>query len=476
MDTYGLRSADARKVPGRDKSFAEGDSAILYATYPEETRTIWLRHRSSGLAKLFQFTAKAEEKERTIILEPPAVATGRVVTSEGTPLSEIEVQCDVGGDSNKSFPPALTDAQGHFRRDLPAGGPITVSFAGVRLPELTVVGGEQIDFGEIAIERDAKQPWKSTVHRGPAKRAKGATAEPASSAASSPLAGAFQGDPKKPATPVPTTRELHGRVLLPNGQPAAGATVRAMTAIGGWPSNPRFESKLLGVFSTNAEGRFAGSIDAPSRPGPAGATPSTGGRKWPVDGVDVDLWATLPGYGLALVPLESLEQNQPIVIKLADEQPIRGHLLDLEGRPIRDAKVQGLDYTETNSSAVDQFVAKALETKPDFHQDSLFPQNREMAIAPALVLPPVKTDADGHFELRGVGRDRMLELRILAPKIAATMVTVLTRPIKPVDLRFRKLFGSQFECVTPPSVPVEGFVIDEDSGKPIPGCRFVNSR
>src|SRR5580692_9484947 len=58
--------------------------------------------------------------------------------------------------------------------------------------------------------------------------------------------------------------------------------------------------------------------------------------------------------------------------------------------------------------------------------------------------------------------------------MTAMMVRVLNRPIKPIQLRFHKLFGCQFECIVPPSAPVEGLVTDADSGKPIPGVRIFN--
>ncbi len=466
VDTYGLRSADARKVPGRDKSFAEGDSAILYATYPEETRTIWLRHRSSGLAKLFQFTAKAGETERTIILEPRAVATGRVVTSEGTPLSEIEVQCDVGGDSNNSFPPVLTDAQGRFRRDLPAGGPITVSFAGVRLPELTVVGREQIDFGEIAIERDAKQPWKSKVHRGPEKRTKPSAAAKASMASefTSTMTPVPKGDVPKPAAPTKSLA-VRGRVLLPNGQPAVRATVRVIRAevVAG-----QFELRVLAKRTTDSNGDFESHIDA-------------AGFK---DRRPLTIWGTLPGYGLVVRPLGSSSDAQPIVLQLAQEEPIRGRIVDLEGRPVREARVELIRYFDTTTDSIDQWLA-AISKLPRpinaFLDDEGDSAGRSAPGGPYLhvdspqrvsetLVPTVKTDSDGRFEMRGLGRDRLIALRISASRTATIFASVLTRPIKSIPLPQWEVDGSEFTRVVSPSVPVEGFITDEESGKPIAGA------
>jgi hypothetical protein len=282
-------------------------------------------------------------------------------------------------------------------------------------------------------------------------------------------------DVSAPGTPT-TIREIRGRVLLPNGQPAAGATVRAMTAAGTPFNFPKFEAKLLGAFSTTADGGFEGKISLPLGTHPRAVTRvlnSQGRRQLARDeGVAVNLWATMPGYGLAIVPLDSFEGNDPIVIKLADEEPIRGHLIDLEARPVRDAKVEVMSYVETISSGVDEALASILAMKKE-DRLALSLRNQGHEFVSPSILPSVNTDSDGRFELRGFGRDRMVELRISAPHLTATIAHVLTRSIKPIQLRFHDVFGSQFERAIPPSVPVEGLITDEETGKPIPGARIL---
>ena len=168
----GFAFLDSRFLPGRGKSFAEGDSVILYATYPEETRSVWFRHRSSGFARVLKFTPNVSETERTIVLEPPAVVKGRVLNTVGTPLSGIKIQCDLGDGWNDAYSEIVTDAQGRFRRDLPPGGPFGVSVSYGSLPRLIVASGEQIDFGDITIDR-TKPPTK--VQTGAIKCTKAAT-------------------------------------------------------------------------------------------------------------------------------------------------------------------------------------------------------------------------------------------------------------------------------------------------------------
>ncbi len=471
VETYGLRFS-SHATGDRGRSFIEGNSATLCAVAPGDRRTIWLRHRATGLSRLVEFEPNPGEKERTVVLEPPAILTGRFVTPDKTPLEKIGVACMFG--PVYGFQILRSDAEGRIRGELPPGGPVSLFCEGFYAdfgPQLTIDAGETIDLGTITVDRDPKRPHKAKVEKGPITRLKPSTPRAHTAKVSKAAADKHTNRTPPPSAPTPT-RELRGRVLLPNGQPAVGATVRAMT-VADWPLYwPEGEAKLLGTFSTNKDGTFEGKFNAPSMPRPASANRSVGGKHRPVVGVDINLWATLPGYGLALVPLDSVEFNAPIAIKLADEQPIRGHVLDLEGRPIRNAKVEVIHYTETTSHEVDQFIVSASATKKEY-QESLLPEHRAYEVASTSIVPSVKTDSDGSFALKGFGRDRVLELRISAPKMTTSIAWVLTRPIKPIQLRFHNLVGSQFERVISPSVPVEGFVTDADTGKPIPGARIL---
>ncbi len=475
VEAYGLRFVPGSYGAERGRSFVAGDTAILYAASPDEPRSVWLKHRATGLTRLFEFKPKAGETQRTIVLEPPAILTGRLLNPEGAPLAQLRIECRFGRGQAGEFPATSTDEQGRFRQGLPGGGPYFVrspSFGRLE-DKLTAFSGEQVDFGDITVDINQDRPRLSKPLRGPEKRTKPPAAVKASTAsADAPSVGkAPVRDVSASGTPT-TIREIRGRVLLPNGQPAAGATVRAMTAAGTPFNFPKFEAKLLGAFSTTADGGFEGKISLPLGTQPRAVTRvlnSQARRQLARDeGVAVNLWATMPGYGLAIVPLDSFEGNDPIVIKLADEEPIRGHLIDLEARPVRDAKVEVMSYVETISSGVDEALATTLAMKKE-DRLALSLRNQGHEFVSPSILPSVNTDSDGRFELRGFGRDRMVELRISAPHLTATIAHVLTRPIKPIQLRFHDVFGSQFERAIPPSVPVEGFVTDEETGKPIPG-------
>jgi beta-lactamase regulating signal transducer with metallopeptidase domain len=480
VDAYGLRYTQPRSELGYARTFSAGDTAILYAVSPEDVRRVWFRHRASGLNKMFRFKQMPGETERTIVLDPPAIVTGRFVTPEGKPILGLSVSCGFnaqrGGPATiPGFPDVPCDTEGRFRRDLPAGDWISLVVApdrAVIVRPLTVASGEQIDLGDITIERDPKRPGLINARRGPEKRTKPPAAiEASASAPASVVSLKPKENSPKPAAAT-AVRVVRGRVLLPNGQPAVGATVRAMTAAG-WPRSwPEAKGKLLGTFSTNAEGRFEGKVSAPLGTRPEWATRSGNSKRGiSISGVDVNLWATLPGYGVALVQLESVEGNDQIVMNLAEDEPIRGHLIDLEGRPIRDARVEVLRFSDPTAAAIDQWLASLQGVKPEYRKNPGVP-SKSSDWVPDGLWASVKANSDGRFELKGVGHDRNVTLRISAPQVTTILAYVLTRPMKPIQFKYFEIFGSQFERIVPPSVPVEGFVTDEETGKPIPRAQI----
>jgi hypothetical protein len=173
------------------------------------------------------------------------------------------------------------------------------------------------------------------------------------------------------------------------------------------------------------------------------------------------------GYGLALHALASRETHDVIVMNLVEDEPIRGHLLDVDGRPVGDATVEPLTLFDSTEAWVDEFIASA-KGKP-LYMAWVFPRqqferdapSREGAVfhvkssasVPSAVIPPVKTGADGRFELKGLGRDRHVYLRIFGPHVATSIESVVTRPIKPIAFQFHEVYGSQFDRVAAPSVP-----------------------
>ncbi|HXY36189.1 MAG TPA: M56 family metallopeptidase, partial [Planctomycetaceae bacterium] len=237
-----------------------------------------------------------------------------------------------------------------------------------------------------------------------------------------------------PALP-PGVVLLRGRVLLPNGQPAVGASVHSNKSVFRPYSTGQPPDSIipLATFATDSQGKFGGNVNV----GELKERQST-----------VDLWATLAGYGLAhatYVP----DEKTPIVLHLLDEEPIRGRLIDLEGRPIRDARVEVFQYFDTTAAAIDRWIA-SISGKGAEIQTSPFAPTAPTGWPPSAFLAGATSNAEGRFELRGVGRNRPISLKFSAPRIAMSVAGVVTRPMPPLGTQFGAIVGSQFERVLSP--------------------------
>jgi hypothetical protein len=246
IETYGLRF-DRISVPGQGRCYIPGDSATVYAVAPDERRILWLKQRSSGLSRLLQFTPKPQETEQTIVLEPPAVVTGRVISPEGAPQSELKIECVFDPNSAARLPAVKTGADGRFREELPAGGPFQLyahpfPYA-FFVEKLTVAAAERVELGDITIDRDRKNgPLQPKIQRGPEKRTK-------------PHVDVSR-------TSVDLAGQVRGRVLLPNGQPAIGATV---TLIHSTASIRDYDQwKTLATLRADSRGEFQTTVEIPA--------------------------------------------------------------------------------------------------------------------------------------------------------------------------------------------------------------------
>ncbi len=168
------------------------------------------------------------------------------------------------------------------------------------------------------------------------------------------------------------------------------------------------------------------------------------GEAWP------QILATAPGFGVGYYL-----KAQPIRLTAGD-MPIRGRLIDLEGRPVAGAKVRlGQIYVPTTKS---RMILNAEPLLPD----------------------GIISDDEGRFRIDGLGRDVMADLRISGPTITPKRVHVLTKSMNRVvdegrDATVRGLddpstYGADCTIVVESTRPIEGVVRDADTEEPIPGA------
>lgn len=455
------------------------EKAVVRALAAGETRIVWIKHQATGLTKYLHFTAKPGESERTITLEPPAVLTGRFVSTEGKPYAGWSVDCQYSVGYLSGFPPVRTDSEGRFRCEIPGGGPFdVVSRSGPFVTvasDLTVQSGEQIDFGDLVVN-DRDQFVDFTTKVTPKRtRSKEGAAKQLGDPRLKPNEMNAAETPKRSATDTPRLR-LAGKVLLPNGAPAAGATVlvegfvnNSAGAMANWT--------LVETFSADAHGAFDRELDGRWRPG---------------DWSGVRLSAIMPGYGLSSSIQPRTDKLRSIVLRLADDAPIRARVLNLEGRPVAGVRIETVNIVASKKEWIDRWLAE-IPPHPIFStwagatEEQVAHMKAVAQTAPAFPMargnfetvagfPSAVTNADGKAEIRGLGSERLALLKIVGPGIAAAKVYALTHPTKPIEFNLNprlvpkqliSIYGSEFEYIAAPGIVVTGVVRDDETKKPI---------
>jgi RNA polymerase sigma factor (sigma-70 family) len=246
-----------------------------------------------------------------------------------------------------------------------------------------------------------------------------------------------QADAKPPAAPKPPAGrdkdgavEVRGRVLDPDGKPVTGAKLVFVYA-----SVEKVPDK---VWATSAaDGGFQFSVAR-----------SIEGAAWYGNAWDQTyVVAAAEGHGFAWARVRP-EASGDLTLRLVkDDVPIRGRVLDLQGKPVAGATLRindellvpaekGTDLTSLRSAAF------------------------------ATLFPPVKTGADGRFRINGVGRERVATLRVEGPTIATQQVQARARAADKAGPGPRDV---PFDLLTVPTRPVVGVVSDKETGKPLAG-------
>ncbi|HMF15113.1 MAG TPA: hypothetical protein VKE94_22515, partial [Gemmataceae bacterium] len=126
---------------------------------------------------------------------------------------------------------------------------------------------------------------------------------------------------------------------------------------------------------------------------------------------------------------------------------------------------------------------KALEANP---QDGYPIESRFLESVPLPpIFPNVVTDAEGRFQLEGIGRERLVALSLEGPTIVRSRVSVRTRPGKKIDAAMfarnpkggqLTYYGATFDHTVAPTRPIVGVVRDKDTGRPLAGVTIQSAR
>jgi beta-lactamase regulating signal transducer with metallopeptidase domain len=236
---------------------------------------------------------------------------------------------------------------------------------------------------------------------------------------------------------------------------------------------------------------------------------------------------TAAGYGPAFCDLTEgvrLENRRAFHLP-KDDVPIRGRIVSVRGEPIAGVRVTPriLQYFEAPDGKPVSLDAAAPIVEADVRSRHVTHSGPEIAAllvrsrhvtrsGPeiAALLPSATTDSAGRFEIRGIGRERVVRLLISGPGIASLWISVATRStaVEYQDLRSkRRLFAiywpesnhnpssaslgfgmilmgdpawsdevlpAGFVQAVAPSRPIVGVVRDDRSGQPLANVRVSN--
>lgn len=270
-------------------------------------------------------------------------------------------------------------------------------------------------------------------------------------------------------TPEPSgERAVRGRVLGPSGAPISGAKV--------------FLWKLDRL-------REPATDPAPSaQSGPDGRFELVMGREPDAPHAPADtfyqLVATAEGFGPAWFSILGGRVPEDLTLRLAEDLPVEGRILDLEGRPVAKARV-GLLWLAAPKESLEGLLDMARK-EPEFRHT--LPGNNSSWIGRLPGHPSfVACDDQGRFKLTGLGRDRIATLILQGGTIADDTLVVATRAMTPVVGPISRrpqpeppppltIYGASFEHAAAPSRPIVGVVRDRDSGAPVAGIRVISKR
>jgi 5-hydroxyisourate hydrolase-like protein (transthyretin family) len=260
---------------------------------------------------------------------------------------------------------------------------------------------------------------------------------------------------------------VRGIVRKPDGSPAAGATVSSVAVVFAdferqLPED--FEPKLTEV-TTDANGRFE--VTVQKKPfGDLDFTSTRFDEYWK----HATIAASLNGFGGDWIRFSDVKRPDELVLALVDDMPLRGRVVDLEGQPLAGVPVAigGLSRSSTGDLSDWVNAIKAGENAQYAYRHASHSTDPELLGVPGNVV----TDADGRFVIHGMGRERQVTLQIVGENVAFPQADALTREMAATRRiifaeETQQVFGADFVFSAAPSQPVEGTVVDADTGKPL---------
>jgi RNA polymerase sigma factor (sigma-70 family) len=246
--------------------------------------------------------------------------------------------------------------------------------------------------------------------------------------------------------------EVNGRVLDPDGKAFTGAKL--------YLRYQNFKETDYPVRATSdADGKFSFAF---KRSLLDESSPNT---SWFV------VLATAEGYGPDWTYQAKPQAGVALNLRLVKDVPIGGRILDVNGKPVKGAKLR-IEHTEAWADT--EVFLQSVRDREWARVDSKswfgpFP-GRSATLT---------TDAEGRFRLTGIGKDRLVQFQVQGPKIQwgpmRAMAREMKAPVEPRKVRFAEgpafdpVYPATYDHVFQPSRLIRGVVRDKKTGRPIPG-------
>jgi RNA polymerase sigma factor (sigma-70 family) len=273
-----------------------------------------------------------------------------------------------------------------------------------------------------------------------------------------------------------------GRVLDPDGKPLAGAAVSFIRpGPFDWVPHSRAPRRPESSATSGADGRFQLQVDRAHWEDTHERVRTFPHPGHPARPTIPLLAARAAGYGPGWVYLAKPEAGADVTLRLAkDDIPIEGRIFDLEGRPVPGATVS----TDEILATPDEDLTPVIRSEGRGNVPAKY-----LGASVANLPGTLTTDGAGQFRLTGIGRERVVSLRISGPTIQTGDIHVMTRIDKGFEVRYErpklpvanspsmdarnKVYGARFELAVGPTKPIEGVVRDRATGRPLPGAVIV---
>jgi RNA polymerase sigma factor (sigma-70 family) len=181
------------------------------------------------------------------------------------------------------------------------------------------------------------------------------------------------------------------------------------------------------------------------------------------------LLAAADGYGCDWIPTYTRGEW---TLQMHKEVPIRGRVVDLQGRAVAGASVWVTHLEGASERRLDEFLRAWNDPKLDqFEPFKLLDKGTANSDSLALA-PAIRTDADGRFTLHGIGPETVASVCVQRRGIADQVVFVVTRPgFRPSapDVKRYTLLGPDCQVVVADGKSISGMITDKETGKPIAG-------